>query len=363
MKTLKAKTTAILVATVLAAAMLAGCTSPPQAPGAGASSSGAAPGESKLSVVATIFPQYDFVREIAGDKVDLTMLLPPGSECHSFEPSSQDIIKVKECDLFIYVGGGGDEWAEELLASFEGEGPRAIALCDFVTPQLERTVEGMETAHTHEEDDHIHEDGHTHSEDENHADHDHEEDHGHAAEEPATHSHYDEHVWTSPVMAGQIASGISEVLAEMDGANAALYAANTGAYLAKLDELDAAFAEAVQTAARKTILFGDRFPFAYLADEYGLEYYAAFSGCSTQTNASAGTIAFLVDKVREENLPVVFTIELSSGEIAGAIAGETGAKVRQLHSCHNVTREELENGATYINLMEQNLQTLKEALN
>jgi zinc transport system substrate-binding protein len=284
--------------------------------------------EGKINVGATIFPPYDFVREIAGDRVNLTMLLPPGSESHSFEPTPQDIIKVQHCDVFIYVGGESDAWVERILSSMDTGRMEIVTLMDCVEVVEEEIVEGME-----EEE-----------------------------EEEAEGPEYDEHVWTSPKNAKLIVAKIAEVLKARDKANAGEYEKNTASYLAKLTELDNAFQKVAEGAKRKTMVFGDRFPFRYFADAYGLRYFAAFPGCSTETECSAATIVFLVNKIRAEGIPVVFHIELSNEKIADAICEETGAKKLLLHAVHNITKRDFDRGTGYYALMSQNVNNLREAL-
>lgn len=306
------------------------------------------PDEDRLSVVTTIFPQYDFVRQIAGEAVSLTMLLPPGAESHSFEPTPQDIITIQNCNVFIYVGGDSDAWIEDILASMDTGAMELLSLLDMVEAKEEELVEGMEhdhADHDHEDHDHAGETG----------DHQHEEDHHQAPE-------LDEHVWTSPKNAMLMVEALAETLCQLDAGNAEIYRQNADAYLEKLAALDAGFEAAVAGGARKTLVFGDRFPFRYLADAYGLSYWAAFPGCSTETEPSAATVAFLIDKVKAEGIPVVFHIELSNEKMADTICADTGAKKLQMHSCHNLTKAELEAGADYLSLMEQNLNALKEAL-
>jgi zinc transport system substrate-binding protein len=287
----------------------------------------AKPAEGKLNVVTTIFPPYDFVREIAGDKVNLTMLLPPGAESHSFEPTPQDIIRVQNCDVFIYVGGESDAWIERILESVDTQDKEIVTLMDCVEVVEELIVEGMEEE-----------------------------------EEEAEGPEYDEHVWTSPKNAKLIVEKIAGVLAARDRANAGEYEKNTAAFLAKLTELDGAFQSLVNGAKRKTMVFGDRFPFRYFADAYGLDYFAAFPGCSTETECSAATIAFLINKVRAEKIPAVFHIELSNEKIADAICEETGAKKTLLHAVHNITKRDFDRGTGYYELMSQNVKNLREAL-
>ncbi|MDR0669923.1 MAG: zinc ABC transporter substrate-binding protein [Treponema sp.] len=471
--------------------------------------------EGKINVVTTIFPPYDFVRAIAGDKAAITMLLPPGAESHSFEPTPQDIIKVQNCDVFIYVGGESDAWVETILESMDTSRMEIITLMDCVEVVEEVIVEGMQDEegheHGHEEftiddvedrplsdfsgnwktsvpylkdgsvdayfehaaedlgmtpadvkvmyinmmrtdypafavtsasiiidgvsaravykgftlvegdhgvspwyryetdgtagvpkywvfNDHGHEAGRQEEEiahihalygDESfdaifaiedwaamyfdasataddilaamtHHGEEHEgEEHEHEHEEEVE---YDEHVWTSPRNAKLIVRKIADVLKLRDAANAAEYERNTSAYLEKLTELDALFQALVNGALRKTFIFGDRFPFRYFADAYGLSYFAAFPGCSTETEASAATIAFLINKVRAERIPVVFHIELSNEKIADTICEETGARKLLLHAVHNVSKRDFDQGANYYDLMSRNVENLRSAL-
>jgi zinc transport system substrate-binding protein len=289
--------------------------------------------DGKISVVATIFPPYDFTRAVAGDKADIHMLLPPASESHSYEPTPQDIIKIQNCDVFIYGGGESDEWVEGILESMDTSSMKVVTMIDCVEAVEEEIVPGMQ-----EEE---------------------EEEFAAAGEEEPE---YDEHVWTSPRNAKLIVEKITGALCEADAANADTYRANEAAYAEKLDALDAQFTEVVGGAVRKTIVFGDRFPFRYFADAYGLEYSAAFPGCSTETEASAATVKFLIDKVNAEKIPAVFHIELSNERMADTISEATGAKVLLLHAAHNITKEDFEAGRTYIDIMTDNVQALKEAL-
>ena len=288
----------------------------------------------KLSIVTTNFPPYDFVREIGKENVNVKILLKPGQESHSYEPTPKDIIDIQNSDLFIYVGGENDFWVEDILNSMGDDKPQTLKLIDIVPTVTEEIIEGMEDNHT--------EDEHNHTENEH---------------------TIDEHVWTSPKNAILIVEKITDILIEKDAKNSEVYINNSNLYIKKLEELDLKFREVVNTSKRKTILFGDRFPFRYFADEYNINYYAAFSGCSTETEASPKTVSFLIDKVKEEHLPVVFTIEFSNGKIADAICEATGAKKMLFNSGHNITKDQLESGVTYLSLMEENVQVLKEALN
>jgi zinc transport system substrate-binding protein len=284
--------------------------------------------DGKINVTATVFPPYDFVRHIAGDKVNLSMLLPPGAESHSFEPSPRDIITIQNSDIFIYGGGEMDQWVNRILQSMDTDNMKILAMMDAVDVVEEEIVEGME-----EEDD-----------------------------EEGEEVEYDEHVWTSPQNAILIVSAITELLCEADSANAAFYRQNAAAYCEELAQLDTAFTALVDGAQRTTIIFADRFPFRYFADAYGLSYFAAFPGCSTETEPSAATVAFLINKVKAEQIPVVFHIELSNERMADTICGETGAKKLLLHSCHNISKRDFDSGLGYIEVMRHNVENLREAL-
>jgi zinc transport system substrate-binding protein len=289
--------------------------------------------DGKLKIMATIFPQYDFARQIAGDSAEVSMLLRPGSESHSFDPTPRDIKRVAESDLFIYVGGESDEWVRRILDSMPPENKkrmRVVALTDIISMVEEKLVDGMQEEEEEEE-----------------------------GEEPE----YDEHVWTSPKNAEKIVAALADVICEMDPPNAKKYRANADAYIGRLDKIDKRFEEIVSGAKRRTMIFGDRFPFRYFADAYGLDYYAAFPGCATETEANASTIAFLIDKTKSEKIPVIFHIEFSNESIARAISESTGAKNMLLHSCHNISRENFDAGVTYADLMERNTAALSEALN
>lgn len=514
------KIISILVVIAMVGIMMAGCnnsSTKEEVSSSPESTSNSETNESsneKISVISTIFAPYDFVREVAGDNAGITMLLPPAAESHSFEPTPQDIIKIQDCDVFIYVGGDSDAWVDEVLESLDTSNMKIISLMDTVSVVEEETVEGMESDHGHShgdeeidpanvtdrplsdfngkwisgiplindgsldaylshaaekeeitldekkkntlekwaseydnieikdnkliingneseysakgyeivEGDHgtsvwykyeistpiesmptylIFNDHQYTSHDEHEEEHDDEHDeheeiaHFHirfgnesfealiSSEDPTPyyfdssytgeeigefmsgHSHeteYDEHVWTSPKNAKIIVQKISDTLCESDSQNSDIYKQNTTAYLEKLDKLDKDFQEVVDNAVRKTLIFGDRFPFRYFVDAYGLDYYAAFPGCSTETEASASTVAFLIDKVKAENIPVVFHAELSNEKMANTISESTDAKILLLHACHNVSKDEFEKGVSYIDLMNQNVQNLKEAL-
>jgi len=292
--------------------------------------------DGKIRVVTTIFPPYDFVRQVAGDLVTLQMLLPLGTESHSYEPTPQDLVAIQNCDVFIYIGGESDQWVDEFLEAIDTEHMTIISMLDSVGTILEETDEGIADTG-----------GHSHGSD---------EDHDHEQEE------YDEHVWTDPDNAIQLTRVIAKALSAHDPAHSSLYEKNAEAYTARLAQLDDALHKIVENAARRVIVFGDRFPMRYFAEAYGLTCYAAFSGCASDTEAGAAVIASLIDRVREEQIPVVFHMELSNGKIADTICEEGGAVKRQLNSCHNLTKEQFDAGVGYVELMEENADALKEAL-
>ena len=285
--------------------------------------------DGKLKIITTIFPPYDFARQVGAEYADVSMLLKPGMESHSFEPSPKDIVNIQSCDLFIYVGGESDEWVKTILESDDKKPKKIIALMDCVDTVEETTVEGM-------------------TEEKN-------EDEGEETE-------YDEHVWTSPKNAITITKKISETLGELDPGHKKQFDENTRLYSAQLTQLDNDIRKTVESSKNKLLIFGDRFPFRYFTDEYGLGYFAAFPGCSAETEPSAATISFLIDKVKDKKIPVVFKIEFSNGKVAQTIAEPTGAKVLEFHSCHNIDADSMKNGETYISLMKKNLKNLKEAL-
>jgi zinc transport system substrate-binding protein len=296
----------------------------------------------KLSIVTTIFPEYDWVREILGDKADnaeITMLLDNGVDLHSYQPTADDIVKISDCDLFIYVGGESDEWVEDALRNAANRNMKVINLLEVLgdSVKTEEIVEGMQ------EEEHEHEDA---------------EEHEH--EEEA-----DEHVWLSLKNAKMLVRVISKALQELDPDNKDIYAANADAYVKKLSALDAEYQAAVDAASNKTILFGDRFPFRYLVDDYGLRYYAAFVGCSAETEAGFETISFLAKRVDEWKLPCVLTIEGAQHKIAETVVRNTTAKnqrVLTMDSMQSTTSKDVKNGTTYLSVMEKNLSVLKEAL-
>lgn len=302
----------------------------------------------RLHIVATIFPAYDLAKAAAGQEADVTMLLPPGTESHSYEPTPADILAVQECDLFIYLGGESDTWVETILSSVEMEGT-ALRMVDCVALLEEEHVEGMQVQPGH---DHDHE--HCEEYDHDHGEHGEEDDHGLGAVVGM-----DEHVWTDPENAAAITLAIGEKLAELDRSSAAKYQENAAAYAGQIKVLDKEFEAFFAGQPDRTMIFGDRFPLRYFAQAYELDYYAAFPGCGTQTEPSAATIAFLTEKVREEALSTVWYIEFSNHLVADSIAEATQTATAMFHTCHNVSKAEIESGATYLSLMRENLKTLE----
>ncbi len=293
--------------------------------------------DNKLKIVATIFPEYDWTREILGDRledVDLTLLLDNGTDLHSFQPAVKDIMKVSSCDLLIYVGGESDQWIEDALKSAANPDMKTINLMETLKDFIkeEETVEGMQEKH------------HSHEEDE---------------------KEYDEHVWTSLRNASAAAEVIADTLAELDPENSDIYKENLRSYQGELSSLDNEYQKTVDQSTHKTLLFADRFPFRYLVDDYGISYYAAFSGCSAESEASFKTITFLAEKVDELGLKEVFTIEKSDDRIAETVIENTrdkDQKVAVLNSMQSITSEEIADGTTYLSIMEDNLKVLKAAL-
>jgi zinc transport system substrate-binding protein len=281
--------------------------------------------DGKTTIIASVFPAYDFARQIAGDLANVEMLCPPSVDTHMYEPTPKDILKIENCDVFIYIGGESETWIENILDSLDKKNKVTLKLIDHIDAVQEEIVEGMDA----EESD----------------------------------GAYDEHIWTSPQNAVKMTRAISDVLRGADSINADTYTANADLYCEKLVKLDEAFRGVVDNAARTTLIFGDRFPFRYFTDEYGLTYYAAFPGCSSETEPIASTMKFLIDKVNAENIPVVFNLEFSNEKVADVICSETNAKKLKFHSCHNVSDDDFKNSVGYIELMMNNVNNLRLALN
>ena len=303
---------------ILACLLLAGCA--PAEPPAEAE-------DGRLQIVATVFPAYDFARSCASGLANVTLLLPPGMESHSYEPTPADILAVQSCDLFLCLGGESDAWVDTILSAVEPSG------------QVLRMMDCVELL---EEVDH---DGHDHG------------DHG-----PGEVVGMDEHVWTSPRNAAAITRAIGEQLAELDSAHAAAYRSGAEEHAQALELLDGEFQDFFASGDLPPLVFGDRFPLLYFAERYDLDYYAAFPGCATQTEPSAATVAFLTEKVQTEQIPTVWYLEFSNHLVADSIAEAAGAGTAMFHTCHNVTKAELDSGATYLSLMGENLERLRQNL-
>lgn len=280
----------------------------------------------KLKIISTVFPPYDLARQIAGDNADISILLPPGSESHTYEPTAKEIIEIQNCDIFLYIGGENEQWAEKIISSNKSDSVKTVKLIDC--------VKTLEEAELHEEE--------------------HEEEHSHET---------DEHIWTSPKNEQLMLTAVYDAICEADPENKAVYTKNKDSYNGQLTELDKAYKEAVGNAKNKTIIMADKFPFRYLAEEYGLDFYAAFSSCSDESEPSAAAMTSLISKIKELKIPVVYYLEFSSTKVADTLCSETGASSLMLHSCHNVSKEDLDKGVTYVELMKQNLENLKTALN
>lgn len=318
----------------------------------------------KFSVVCTIFPEYDWIRQLVGDKKDnyeITYLLDKGVDLHSYQPTAEDIAKIANCDLFVYVGGESDGWVDDALKESKNDKMQVVNLLETLGKNVkpEEVVEGMqeedERDHDHEDADHDHED--------KDKDHDHEDaDHDHHHEEE---TEYDEHVWLSLRNATALVNTLAEKLQTIDPENKDYYAGTAADYTAKLGDLDSRYLATIKKAKVKTVLFGDRFPFRYLVDDYGLKYYAAFVGCSAETEASFETVAFLAKKTDDLKLKSVLVIENSDQKIAKKIVETTKDKNQNivvLNSMQSITNEDIANGATYLSIMESNLKALASAL-
>lgn len=319
------KILALLLALWIPVAVLSGCV--PQDDSAASN---------KLNIVTTIFPAYDWVREILGDETDraeITTLLDSGVDLHSYQPTVDDIVKISDCDLFLYVGGESDGWVDDALKNAPNKDRKVIRLLDVLgdSAKAEETVAGMQ-----------------------------EEEHDHEEE-----AEYDEHIWLSLKNAQMLVAAISKALQESDPARKDTYAANAAAYVEKLSALDGEYRAAVDSGKYKTLLFGDRFPFRYLADDYRLDYYAAFPGCSAETEASFETVSFLAGKMDALGLPCVLTIEGTQHKIAETIVQNTAQKNQQIltmDSMQAVTANDASSGVSYLSIMEKNLSVLKKAL-
>lgn len=279
--------------------------------------------EGRLEVVAANFPCYDFARQVVGDRGEVSLLIKPGVEVHAYEPTPADIVAIGKADLFVYIGGEGDAWADNILSGFDGgKGPAALRMMDVVTPLEE---EGDDDAHDIPE--------------------------------------YDEHIWTSPKNAMAMVRSLSDALCGLDAANADAYRAAAEGYIGQIGELDAAFREVVANGARRELVFADRFPFLYFTREYGLDYLAAFPSCTADTEPTPQILMKLIQRVTQDDIPAVYAIELSTQAVARTVAEETGAEILTLHSMQTVTQQEFDAGETYVSLMTRNLEAVRRGLN
>lgn len=282
--------------------------------------------DKKIIIVTTIFPAYDFARQIFGDTAEITLLLKPGMESHSYDPSARDIVRIEKCDLFIFNGGESDSWVDSILKS--ASNVNTLRMMDAVEVLSEEHAEGMELDH---------DDGDT--------------------------DEYDEHIWTSPKNAARIVENIKSAAVKLAPEDAAVYESSAQDYIDKINALDADFRELL-TEEERYFVFGDRFPLLYFFKEYGLNYYAAFPGCGSETEPSARTIAFLGDKLSDsDTVPAVFYIELSNHKLADTLAGDKGLSSYEFHTCHNITADDFEAGESYVSLMKRNYTVLESVLN
>ena len=287
----------------------------------------------KISIIATNYPSYEFARAVVNNNsnIEVKMLLKPGSESHTYEPTPKDIKLIKNSKMFIYVGGESDTWVDDILSSIDTSDKKIVRLIDLVETKSEELKEGMESVE--DEEDEIDEE------------------------------EIDEHVWTSPINAIKIVRKLNEYIDELSIKDKEELDSNASNYINELESIDKEIRSVISSSKRKEIIIGDRFPLRYFADEYSLDYYAAFPGCSEQTEASSKTLSFLINKVKEDNIPVILKMELSNSNIANTIASETNTKVLEFNSAHNIKESDFNKGITYIDIMKENIKVLKEALN
>ena len=274
----------------------------------------------ELSVVTTIYPYYDFARNIMGDDEKITLLLSPGSELHSYEPTPKDIVKINNADIFIYTGGESDEWVEGVLDSIDKKELKIIKLIDYVDVYNEELNDKV-------------------------------------------YNDVDEHIWTSPINAIKLIEVINKEIGLVDISNKEIYDNNSSKYINSLKDIDKEIREIVNNSKRKTLVFGDRFPLIYFTKEYGLNYYAAFKGCDSHSEPSSKTISYLIEKIKKEDIPVVLHLELSNQNISNTLSESTNTMVMEFSSIHNISKEDFDKGLTYIDIMKRNIAVLKEALN
>lgn len=323
--------------------------------------------EQKLKVTASNFASYDFLRAIIGDSenVELTFLLGPGKDAHSYDPTPQDLIKIQDSDLFVYIGGEMEKWANRVMETLDTKKTNVLCIADKVDTIKEQEIEGAEDDHDHDHDDHEHDEKHEdHDHDhekEEHKDEKHDNEHEHHHDEEGA---FDEHIWTSPENAIKMVKALEKEMEKIDSANAEKYKNNAEKYIKEIQEVDKEIKNIVDNKKRDRLVFGDKMPMQYFINYYGLKVSAAFMGCSTETEPSAQTIAYLVNKVKEEKIPVILYIELGNGKVADTVAKEAGnCKTMQIQTLHNVSKDDFEKGKTWVSLMKENVNVLKEALN
>lgn len=278
----------------------------------------------ELRIVTTSFPCYDFARQVAGQDAEITLLIRPGTEVHAFEPAPADILNIGQADLFIYIGGESDAWAEDILDSFGDDAPVSVRLIESIEEPLD-------------------------------AEHDHEHDHAELE--------WDEHIWTSPKNAAKMVRFIQDAMSSRAPEFAERFCSNADAYIAQIEAIDVRLTQIVEEGLRRELVFADRFPFVYMAHDYGIKYVAAFSSCATETEPSAQVMVQLIQTIIKDKVPVIYTIEMSTGTIARTLSEETGVEVLTLHSVQTVTQEEFDAGETYVSLMQNNLEAIEKGLN
>ena len=334
----------------------------------------------KLKVMTTLFPYYDFARAVIGDidDIDLQLLVSPGQDDHSFEPTPKDVVAINQADLFIYNGGSIENWVDTVIDSLDNKKQQQMRMMDAIGQERllgEEEEEGVFAVSDH---DHEHEDSHSHSQDEKATD-DYEDSHSHTKDETDEHSQagstseqeehshadeeLDEHIWTSPANAEILVDSICQKLSQMMPEHKVQFRKNADNYIKQIKQLDTKFKNITSKATHKEVIFADKFPIKYFAKEYGLKYYAAFAGCSGDTEPSAKTVAFLIDKVKKNDVKGIFYLELSSTAMADTICQDTGTVAYQFNSCHNITNEQFKAGVTYVQLMKENAKILEKALN
>ena len=293
------------------------------------------PENARIKIVASNFASYDFLRAIIGDnkEIELTFLLGPGKDAHSYDPTAGDLIKIQNADLFVYIGGEMEKWSDKVLESMDSTGKEIICISDFVEKMKEKEVDGAEEEEHDDSEEHEHEEG-----------------------------AFDEHIWTSPDNAIKMVKALENAMEKIDKENAVTYKKNADDYISQIKEVDKKIQDVVDNKVRDRLVFADKMPMQYFMEYYGLEASAAFDGCSTETDPSAKTIAYLQNKIKEERIPVVLYIELNPGKVAQTIANETGAEAMQINSLHNVSLEDFNNGETWVSLMSKNVEVLKKAL-